>query len=194
METPFKQNLHPLTFKLDLSPRKSKLNLPQWGEKLILWLTGHCIRNLLNENRLAHAKASSLSTRLSEAEQKIHLLEQSQTHLRADLVTALTHLKRATTAHKDGERTLDALKCSILFTETSVQDLAGIYESYASEKGLLGRTFGIFHTGYSTEKLVKLAKKQVTAHRCARKLRPLDAGRIVWKTIYQLKWHNQTNE
>src|ERR1700677_5074218 len=113
METPFKQNLHPLTFKLDLSPRKSKLNLPQWGEKLILWLTGHCIRNLLNENRLAHAKASSLSTRLSEAEQKIHLLEQSQTHLRADLVTALTHLKRATMAHKDAERKLDALKCSI---------------------------------------------------------------------------------
>lgn len=164
----FKQNLHPLTFKLDLSPR--------------------------NENRLAQAKVSSPSIRLIEAEQKIHSLEQSQTHLRADLATALTHLKRATMAHKDAERKLDALKCSTLFTETSVQDLAELYESYASEHNLIGRKYGIFHTGYSTEKLVRLAKKQISAHRCARKLRPSDAGRIVWNTIYQLKWHNTTNE
>ena len=158
MNTPFKQDLYPLT------------------------------------NRLAQTKVSSLSTRLIEAEQKIHSLEQSQTNLRADLATALTHLKRATMAHKDAERKLDALKCSTLFTETSVQDLAKLYESYASENNLIGRKFGNFYTGYSTEKLVKLARKQITAHRCARKLRPLDAGRIVWNTIYQLKWHNKTNE
>lgn len=193
MET-FKQNLHQLSLKLDLSPRKSKLNLPQWGDKLILWLTSHSILSLLNENRMAQAKVSSLSNRLIEAEQKIHLLEQSQTHLQAELATAATHLKGATMAHKDAERKLDALKCSTLFTETSVQDLAELYESYASEHNLIGRKYGIFHTGYSTEKLVRLAKKQITAHRCARKLRPSDAGRIVWHTIYQLKWHNQTNE
>jgi len=97
-------------------------------------------------------------------------------------------------AHKDAERKLDALKCSILFSESSVQDLAELYESYASKNDSIGRTFGNFYTGYSTEKLVRLAKKQITAHRCAKKLRPLDAGRIVWNTIYQLKWHNKTNE